>query len=229
LTQTSATDFRKPFIDELNKNVGAGYQYTFAQPSTAPLEPKYYNDSNAVTKSIAHFIKAIQYSTLNKYKLAVEEYEKAQKYERGNQIIALNLTTEKVEMARFVDQFSNDANAVSFKMGNIGNLNNDQGKSTNYSYSEAIDKLKSIEIDLPELAVIPYNIGNTYLLTEELELAVTEYSKAIRIEPRFSEAWFNRGLIKLIKGDKQSGCVDISKAGELGLNQAYSLIQKFCK
>ena len=228
-TKTSFRDYKKPYIDELNKNVETGYQYTYAQPTTSTQQSKYNNDSNVVSKSILHFIKGIQLSTLNKFNLAVNEYEKAQKYEPRNQIIALNLTTEKVEMARFVEQFNNDANAVSFKMENIGNVNNDQGKSTNYTYSEAIDKLKDIEIDLPDLAVIPYNIGNTYILTEELELAVNEYSKAIRIEPRFSEAWFNRGLVKLIKGDKQNGCIDISKAGELGLNQAYSLIQKFCK
>jgi tetratricopeptide (TPR) repeat protein len=231
-TKTSFRDFKKPFIDELNGNVETGYQYAYAQLSNASQQPgktKYNLDTNAVSKSIVYFIKGVQLSALNKYSQAVQEYEKAQKYERGNQIIALNLTTEKVEMARFVEQFSNDANAVSFKMGNIGNENNDQGKSTNYTYSEAIDQLKGIEIDLPDLAVVPYNIGNTYLLTEELELAVNEYDKAIRIEPRFAEAWFNRGLVRLIKGDKQNGCIDISKAGELGLNQSYSLIQKFCK
>jgi len=226
-TKTSFRDYKKPFIDELNKAVGKGYQFTYAQPSQ---QSDYIIDTSvAPAKSVVHFIKAIQLSARNKYNQAVQEYERALGFEPKNQFIDINLTIEKVEMARFIDQFSNDANAVSFKMGNIGNVNNDQGKSTNYIYNEAIDKLKGIEIDLPDLAVIPYNIGNTYLLTEELELALNEYNKAIRIEPRFSEAWFNRGLVRLIKGDKQNGCIDIGKSGELGLNQAYSLIQKFCK
>ncbi len=224
--KTAFRDYKKPFIDALNKTVEKGYLYTYTQPVP---QSKSGIDTSSASKCIVHFIKASQLSAINKYNQAVVEYEKALKFEPNNQIIALNLTTEKVEMARFVEQFNNDANAVSFKMGNIGNANDDKGKSTNYTYNEAIDKLKDIEIELPDLAVIPYNIGNTYLLTEELELAVNEYSKAIRIEPRFSEAWFNRGLVRLIKGDKQNGCVDISKAGELGLNQAYSLIQKFCK
>ncbi len=225
--KTTFRDYKKPFVDELNKTVEKGYQYSYAQFSI--LSRKSIIDTNSVSESIVCFIKAVQLSTLNKYNQAVQEYEKALKLEPKNQIIALNLTTEKIEMARFVEQFNNDPNAASFKMGNIGKANNDQGKSTNYTYNEAIEKLKDIEIDLPDLAVIPYNIGNTYLLTEELELALNEFSKAIRIEPRFSEAWFNRGLVRLIKGDKQNGCIDISKAGELGLNQAYSLIQKFCK
>jgi len=226
-TKTSFKDFKNPFIEELNKTVEKRLQYTFAQPSTLIQQSSI--DSNSISKSIAHFIKGIQFSSINKYNQAVQEYEKALKYEPNNQIIALNLIAEKIEMARFVDQFNGDANAVSFKMGNIGNENNDKGRYTNYTYNEAIDKLKNIEIDLPNLAVIPYNIGNIYILTEELEQAVNEYNDAIRIDPRFSEAWFNRGLVRLIKGEKQSGCADISKAGELGLNQAYSLIQKFCK
>lgn len=226
-TKTSFKDFKNPFIEELNKTVEKGLQYTYAQPSIQVQQ--YSIDSNSISKSINHFIKGIQFSAINKYNQAVQEYEKAIKYEPNNQIIALNLIAEKIEMARFVDQFNGDANAVSFKMGNIGNENNDKGRPTNYTYNEAIDKLKDIEIDLPNLAVIPYNIGNTYILTEELEQAVNEYNEAIRIDPRFSEAWFNRGLVRLIKGEKQNGCADISKAGELGLNQAYSLIQKFCK
>ena len=230
--KTPFRDYRQPFIDELNKTAEKSYQYCYTLiPNTTQQSNKinYSIDTSSASKSIVHFVKAVQFSTLNKYNQAVQEYEMALKFDPKNQIIELNVTTERVEMARFVEQFSNDVNAVSFKMGNIGNVNNDQGKSTNYSYDEAIDKLKNIEIDLPDLAIIPYNIGNTFLLTDELELAVNEYSKAIKLEPRFSEAWFNRGLVKLIKGDKQSGCVDISKAGELGQNQAYSLIQKFCK
>lgn len=225
-TKTAFRDYKRPFIDELNKTAEKGYQYTYTQPLP---QSKSKIDTSSTSKSIIHFIKASQLSAINKYNQSVFEYEKALNSDPKNPIIALNLTTEKIEMARFVEQFNNDANAVSFKMGNIGNENNDKGKSTNYSYNEAIDKLKDIEIDLPDLAAIPYNVGNTYLLTEELDLAINEYSNALRIEPRFAEAWFNRGLVKLIKGDKQNGCVDISKAGELGLNQAYSLIQKFCK
>lgn len=225
-TKTSFRDFKNPFIDELNKTAAKGFQYAYSQLSNLNQQSV---DSNNVSKSIVHFIKGIQFSSISRYSQAVQEYEKALKYEPKNQIIALNLISEKVEMVKFIDQFNNDANAVSFKMGNIGNEKNNQGKSTNYTYNEAIDKLKNIEIDLPDLAIIPYNIGNTYVLTEELDLAVNEYSNAIRIEPRFSEAWFNRGLVKLIKGEKQNGCADISKAGELGQNQAYSLIQKFCK
>lgn len=230
--KTSFRDYKHPFIEELDRKLAIGYQFAYSQSSNPTDQPKSSNiniDTTSATKSILHFDQAVQLSSLKKYHQAELEYEKALSSDPKNQIIALNYAVEKIEMARFIDQFDNTANAVSFKMGNLGNENKDLHKSTNYSYNEAIDKLRDIEIELPDLAVIPYNIGNTYLLTEELELAVNEYTNAIKIEPRFPEAWFNRGLVKLIKGEKQDGCIDISKAGELGLNEAYSLIQKFCK
>ncbi len=229
-TKNIFRDYKKPFIDELNKTIQKGYQFTFTvSTDNKTNQLKYTIDTAASTKSVAYFIKATQLSMLNKYSHAVNEYEKALKTEPNNLIVALNLATEKVEMEKFVDQFNSDANAVSFKMGNRSDSKNNQNKPINYQYNQAIDNYRDLAVELPDLAVIPYNTGNTFILTEELEMAIAEYSKAITIEPRFAEAWFNRGLVKLIKGEKQSGCADISKAGELGQNQAYSIIQKFCK
>lgn len=226
-TKNIFKDYSTPFIDELNKAIQKGYQFTFSTNDAISL--KYSVDTSVSHKSIVHFIKASQLSIQNKYMQAVKEFEKAYKEDPKNLLAALSLITERLEMAKFVDQFKNEANAVSFKMGNRNDSKNDQAKPINYFYNDAIDTYKGIAINLPNLAVIPYNIGNTYILTEELDLASNEFTKAISIEPRFAEAWFNRGLIKLIKGEKQSGCADVSKAGELGLNQAYSIIQKFCK
>lgn len=229
-TKNIFKDYKKPFIDELNKSIQKGYRFTFTSIAgniTNPL--KFSIDTISLTRSAKDFIKATRFSMLNKYSQAVKEYENALKAEPNNLLIALNLATEKVEMEKFVDQFNNDANAVSFKMGNRNDSKNNQNKPINFQYNQAIDNYRELAVELPDLAVIPYNTGNTFILTEELELAIAEYTKAITIEPRFTEAWFNRGLVRLIKGEKQSGCADISKAGELGQNQAYSIIQKFCK
>jgi tetratricopeptide (TPR) repeat protein len=226
-TKNIFKDYTTPFIEELNKSIQKGFLFTFSSSNSNSL--KFSIDTSSSPKSIVYFIKASQLSSQNKYSQAIKEYEKSFKTDPNNLLVAFSLITERVEMARFVDQFNNESNAVSLKMGNRIDSKNEQVKSVNYFYNDAIDTYKGIAIELPELAVIPYNIGNTYILTEELDLASNEFTKAITIDPRFSEAWFNRGLIKLIKGEKQNGCADISKAGELGQNQAYSIIQKFCK
>ena len=40
------------------------------------------------------------------------------------------------------------------------------------------------------------------------------------------EAYFNRGLLKLLIDDKITAIPDLSKAGELGIYQAYNIIKK---
>lgn len=40
-------------------------------------------------------------------------------------------------------------------------------------------------------------------------------------------AYFNRGISKLIIGEKNSGCLDLSKAGELG-NDVYEILSDYC-
>ena len=42
-----------------------------------------------------------------------------------------------------------------------------------------------------------------------------------------AEAWFNRGLAKIYATHVDEGIEDLSKAGELGLYQAYSVIKKY--
>ena len=40
--------------------------------------------------------------------------------------------------------------------------------------------------------------------------------------------YINRGLAKLGLGQKDSGCLDFSKAGELGYSEAYQSIKEYC-
>ena len=54
------------------------------------------------------------------------------------------------------------------------------------------------------------------------------YDKAIEVNPKFNRAYYNRGISKLLINDKVNGCLDLSKAGELGNSEAYSLIQEYC-
>ena len=43
------------------------------------------------------------------------------------------------------------------------------------------------------------------------------------------EAYFNRALVLILVKDTEKGCIDFSKAGELGVGDAYGMIAKYCK
>ena len=59
--------------------------------------------------------------------------------------------------------------------------------------------------------------------------ALDDYSKAIQLNFKNDIAYLERGLLKVQLGRKESGCVDLRKAGDLGNGSAYEAIQKYCQ
>jgi len=55
-----------------------------------------------------------------------------------------------------------------------------------------------------------------------------DYTKVIELNPKSSKAYSNRGIAKFKSGDKNGGCMDWSKAGELGDYSAYDKIKEHC-
>ena len=52
---------------------------------------------------------------------------------------------------------------------------------------------------------------------------------AIRIDSNLAEAYYNRGIARSKSGNKQAAIQDLSKAGELGLYDAYAVIKRLNK
>lgn len=71
-----------------------------------------------------------------------------------------------------------------------------------------------------------YNRGCAYLYNKDYTLAIDDFTRAIAIDQRLAEAFYNRGLARISAGNRQEGIADLSKAGELGLYGAYSVIKK---
>ena len=54
-----------------------------------------------------------------------------------------------------------------------------------------------------------------------------DYDKAIELDPKLADAYYNRGLTHIYLGNNRLGIQDLSKAGELGLYAAYNVIKRF--
>ena len=99
----------------------------------------------------------------------------------------------------------------------------------NYDYSVALNDLKRAQELYPDFPYIYYNLANLYCLSSDLTSAITNYNKALELYSNIPEAYYNRGLVLIYLKDKEKGCIDLSKAGELGVSDAYSVIKKYCK
>lgn len=86
-----------------------------------------------------------------------------------------------------------------------------------------LDKL--LELD-PTIAHAYYN--RAYILEQagDHTAALRDYNRAIELAPRLGEAYYNRGLIYSAMGKQAEAIMNLSKAGQLGIYQAYSLIKQ---
>ena len=98
-----------------------------------------------------------------------------------------------------------------------------------YNYDEAIADLSRAAELAPEVAYIYYNRGNLYALSGDMPAAYEDYTRALTLAPYLAEAYFNRGLVQLYMKDTQKGVMDLSKAGELGIKEAYGILKRYQK
>ncbi len=104
-----------------------------------------------------------------------------------------------------------------------------QGIDYNIKHANALYDLNhALELD-PGNAYIIYDRGNLHFAAKDYEQAIADYSKVLSINHNIAEAYFNRGLAYIHSGKREEGIADLSKAGELGLYGAYSMIKKYSK
>ena len=87
------------------------------------------------------------------------------------------------------------------------------------------DLTHAIELN-PTSPWLLYNRGTQTALSQDYERAIADYTEALKYEPLFAEAYYNRGLCLLFMKRQEEGLHDLGKAGELGLYTAYSIIKR---
>ena len=133
------------------------------------------------------------------------------------------------------DDLSASMGSMNFKMGQSPT----QPKAPSDPRSaEVKDKRKAYEHELitrdydmvirlnPGFVYAYFNRGNLRCVQRDFRAAIQDYDEAIKRDPDFAEAYFNRGLAHLSLGDANQGIADLSKAGELGIINAYSIIKR---
>jgi tetratricopeptide (TPR) repeat protein len=73
-----------------------------------------------------------------------------------------------------------------------------------------------------------FNRGKAKQFLQAYEDAINDCSKIIQINSKSIDAYYMRGLLRIEFGDVKQGCLDLSKAGELGDQKAYEAIKEKC-
>ena len=87
-----------------------------------------------------------------------------------------------------------------------------------------LDKVVELE---PDFAFAYFNRALVCSKMDDYKSAIVDYTETINAGGNFAEAYYNRGLARIYTGNVDEGVGDLSRAGELGLFKAYSVIKRF--
>lgn len=161
----------------------------------------------------AYFGRALDFMVLQDLSEAIDDY---------NKVIALNPNFSLAYFNRAV---------VRYKLTEIESVNDNRSQTTGtnkhpHNYELIMQDYATVIQQNPDFVYAYFNQGNLLGLQKDYKAAISDYNKAIERNPEFAEAFYNRGLTRLSIGETSKGITDLSRAGELGMADAYSIIKK---
>lgn len=209
---------------------------TAALRNRAAAEKLLFDPKTPLPAAEREFLQALSEVASRHYNHALEHYGKAiqsgeeDKYDRlYKAFYYMNRGVLRADMIEFIASIENNVQILTMDEHGTSRARVKDRVSRNYDYSEAIADMKAAAAILQDIPYIFYNLGNLHCLSSDLVEAIDNYSEAIRLYPYMENAYFNRGLVLILLRDKEKGCIDLSRAGELGVREAYSVIHKYCR
>ena len=202
------TNYYHPLVDKLNKSgqLPAALRFTNQEIAlTAEMVDFHFTEISRLSKQIdeapdamLYFTRAIEFAIIKDYASAIDDATKA--------LLLANKDLEPV---------------ICFCRANW-----------RYRLEEVDRELMLRDYDhvlelQPDFTFALYNKANILCSQRDYSEAVKYYTRAIGQDSDFAEAYFNRGLTYIYTGENDKGLADLSKAGELGIYQAYNLITRF--
>lgn len=161
--------------------------------------------------------------------LAQSDAERDRYYEFYKAFFHANRASLRADMIDFIASIQSNVQTLTMDDRGATRARVSDQVNSSYDYSEAIDDmLKAIDI-LPDIPYFHFNLANLYCLDSQHVQSIAEYDKAVELYPQMGDAYYNRGLVLIYLKDKEKGCIDLSRAGELGVSDAYSVISKYCE
>jgi tetratricopeptide (TPR) repeat protein len=171
------------------------------------------------------YIKGLIDSRLKNYNSAISAFSKAIKLNPDFVFALLGRANAQLEMMDFINSIDEGINLT--VDGKTKQISTRQEKV--YDYTNVInDYNQAISIN-PDLAIAYYNRANVKVKAKDFKGALFDYQRSIKLEPDFADAYYNMALLMIHQQNIAEACLALSKAGELGQEKAYLVIQRYCK
>jgi tetratricopeptide (TPR) repeat protein len=191
----------------------------------------YFNEKIKIAGNSYNYLnRGIFYTMTGDYIQSLRDLDNSIRQDSSNALAWLSRANCRLRMAEHFDQLSGAPDQWSISRKD----NRDQASPETSQFEITGDYELILDDYNKTLSLLPgfffgyFNRAYIYLRMKKFELAMADLDKAIDQEPEFAEAYYNRGLAKIFLDDPKAGAIDLSKAGELGLVEAYSIIKRYC-
>jgi tetratricopeptide (TPR) repeat protein len=195
----------KPELDSLNKKIMA-----------EPDQPVYF------------YKRAEYYSLLQNYNLALYNYDKAIELDKNYLLAYFGRANVKFQLSLLIQHESETKYEFSTDTLPAGIKSTSDTTLLGLSYENTLKDYDKVIWTDPDFYFGWYNRSYVKCLKGDYWGAISDLTKALEIKPDFPEAFYNKGLILIYLNLKTVGCNDISRAGELGIQDAYHVMKRYC-
>ena len=203
-----------------DNSAGAGSNRLGAA-ETAFLKGIYDVQNKQYSSALQHFDNAVKLS---------ENASERDRYSRFYKAFYLmNRGVLRAEMIEFIASMESNVQTLTMDDQGATRARLSDRVDRSYDYSEALADMQAAADILPDVPHLFFNLGNLYTLSSQMVSALESYDHAIKLYPYMGDAYYNRGLVLIYLKDKEKGCIDLSRAGELGVPEAYGVIKKYCE
>ena len=175
------------------------------------------------------FAKGVVESDMKLYNKAMLSYDEAIGCDPANPYLYINRAALQADMIDFLASMENSVQQLAMDESHTARTRVQDRVTATYDYTPALHDMARAASLADSSPHVHYNMGNLYCLSGDLPEAISRYTRAIELASELSEAYYNRGLVLIYLKDKEKGCIDLSVAGGLGIEEAYGVIKKYCK
>ncbi len=225
-----------PSLDELNKHNYISHSLVFSDHQAAigvdTVRTLLNQTEQAKLQSTfdrsLYFNQGVLNSMVQNYNQSIKSYTSAISIDPKFELAYLNRAATRYLMIEYISTLDDFAPIVT--LGGEANAHHAEARhEVENDYSEVIADLDMAISLNPQLGISYYNRGNVRCMQRDFAGAIDDYTLSISVGPELPQAYYNRGLTLIYLKDKQKGCIDMGKAGELGIDDAYAVIKKYCK
>lgn len=185
-------------------------------------------DSTGPSTGDDYLKKAGLYADVMDYNHALDNFEKAIATDPGLILAYFGRANTHLKLTELLNSEVDGQYLFDINSNFLNDNTNPESNKDIYTNENIIDDYSKVIAMDPEFQYAWYNRAYVKSLNGDYWGAVGDYSKAIDLDPNFADAYYNKGLLLIYLNLKTVGCKAMSRAGELGQEDAYKVMKRYC-